>query len=262
MTSFETAATVLGALLVGGALLSGLARRSFLSLTAVFVLAGLMLGQGGFEVLEIDPRSAFVEDLALVALVLILFRDGLEVEGEMLQRAWHLPLRNLVLAMPITCGIVAVTAKALTDLSWTEAFLVGALLSPTDPVLSSSVVNNPRVPRVIRHSLNLESGLNDGLALPAVLALLFSLVTFAASLLLLTQPVGLGPGGPGLPSPDLLAAVMLRTGSRWSAPRSTTRTPPTAPSASPRSQARLSKSPLTWQLAQDESPWLEESDVS
>jgi NhaP-type Na+/H+ or K+/H+ antiporter len=171
MTSFETAATVLGALLVGGALLSGIARRSFLSLTAVFVLAGLMLGQGGFEVLEINPRSAFVEDLALVALVLILFRDGLEVEGEMLQKAWHLPLRNLVLAMPITCGIVAVTTKALTDLSWTEAFLVGALLSPTDPVLSSSVVNNPRVPRVIRHSLNLESGLNDGLALPPVLAL-------------------------------------------------------------------------------------------
>jgi NhaP-type Na+/H+ or K+/H+ antiporter len=171
MTSFETAATVLGALLVAGALLSGLARRSFLSLTAVFVLVGLMLGQGGLEVLEIDPRSAFVEDLALVALVLILFRDGLEVEGEMLQRAWHLPLRNLVLAMPITCGIVAVTAKTLTDLSWTQAFLVGALLSPTDPVLSSSVVNNPRVPRVIRHSLNLESGLNDGLALPPVLAL-------------------------------------------------------------------------------------------
>jgi NhaP-type Na+/H+ or K+/H+ antiporter len=171
MTSFETAATVLGALLVGGALLSGIARRSFLSLTAVFVLVGLMLGQSGFEVLEIDPRSAFVEDLALVALVLILFRDGLEVEAEMLQKAWHLPLRKLVLAMPITCGIVAVATKALTDLSWTEAFLVGALLSPTDPVLSSSVVNNPRVPRVIRHSLNLESGLNDGLALPPVLAL-------------------------------------------------------------------------------------------
>jgi NhaP-type Na+/H+ or K+/H+ antiporter len=47
---------------------------------------------------------------------------------------------------------------------------VGALLSPTDPVLSSSVVTNLRVPRVVRHSLNLESGLNDGLALPAVLA--------------------------------------------------------------------------------------------
>jgi NhaP-type Na+/H+ or K+/H+ antiporter len=175
MTSYETAATVLGALLVGGALLSGLARRSFLSLAAVFVLVGLMLGRGGFEVLQVDPRSAFVKDLALTALVLILFRDGLEVEAEMLRRAWRLPLRKLVLAMPITCGIVAVTTKALTNLTWTEAFLVGALLSPTDPVLSSSVVTNPRVPRVIRHSLNLESGLNDGLALPPVLALIAAL---------------------------------------------------------------------------------------
>jgi NhaP-type Na+/H+ or K+/H+ antiporter len=175
MTSYETAATVLGALLVGGALLSGLARRSFLSLTAVFVLVGFVLGEGGFEVLQIDPRSAFVEDLALTALVLILFRDGLEVDAEMLQKAWHLPFRKLVLGMPITCAIVALTTKALTDLSWTEAFLLGALLSPTDPVLSSSVVNNPRVPRVIRHSLNLESGLNDGLALPPVLALIAAL---------------------------------------------------------------------------------------
>ena len=88
----------------------------------------------------------------------------------MLQRAWRLPLRKLVLAMPLTAAIVALAAHALTDLSWTESFLLGALLSPTDPVLSSSVVTNPRVPRIVRHSLNLESGLNDGLALPPVLA--------------------------------------------------------------------------------------------
>ena len=111
MTSFETAATVLGALLVGGALLSGIARRSFLSLTAIFVLVGFMLGHGGLEVLDIAPGSSFVRDLAITALVLILFRDGLEVDAEMLQRAWHLPLRKLVLAMPITAGIVAVAAK-------------------------------------------------------------------------------------------------------------------------------------------------------
>src|SRR5215218_8020176 len=107
MTSFETAATALGALLVGGALLSGLARRSVLSLAAIFVLAGFVLGHGGLEVLEFDPRSGFVADLALVALILILFRDGLEVEAEMLQTAWHLPLLKLVLAMPITAALVA-----------------------------------------------------------------------------------------------------------------------------------------------------------
>jgi NhaP-type Na+/H+ or K+/H+ antiporter len=175
MTSTETALTVLGALLVGGALVSGIARRSLLSLTAVFVLVGVVLGRGGVDVLRFDATGGFVSALAVVALVVILFRDGLEVEAEMLRTEWHLPLRKLVLAMPITAAIVAVTAAAVTDLSWTEAFLLGALLSPTDPVLSSSVVTNPRVPRVIRHSLNLESGLNDGLALPPVLALIAAL---------------------------------------------------------------------------------------
>ena len=159
-----------GALLMGGALLSGLVGRSFLSMTALFVLVGFALGEGGLEWLTFDAGSGFVQALATVALVVILFRDGLEVESEMLQTQWHLPLRKLVLAMPITALVVAAAAHAFTDLGWGECLLIGALLSPTDPVLSNSVVTNPRVPRLVRHSLNLESGLNDGLALPAVLA--------------------------------------------------------------------------------------------
>ena len=161
---------IFGALLVAGALVSGIANRTFLSLTAGFVVAGFALGAGGLAVLDFDPTGEFVQGLAVVALILLLFRDGLEVEEEMLQEAWHLPLRKLVLAMPLTCVLVALATHALTDLGWTESFLLGALLSPTDPVLSSAVITNPRVPRLIRHSLNLESGLNDGLALPAVLA--------------------------------------------------------------------------------------------
>ncbi len=170
MTSFATVALVLGGLLILGALLSGLARRSVLSLASVFVLAGFVLGQGGTGVLDFNASSGLVGDLATVALIVILFRDGLEVDSEMLQSHWHLPLRKLVIAMPITAIVVATLARWLVGLTWTEAFLLGALLSPTDPVLSSSVVTDPRVPRVVRHSLNLESGLNDGLALPAVLA--------------------------------------------------------------------------------------------
>jgi NhaP-type Na+/H+ or K+/H+ antiporter len=175
VSPFERSALVFGALLVVGAVLSGVARRSFLSLTALFVLAGFALGEGGTEFLSFDATGEFVHDLAFVALIVILFRDGLEVEAEMLQREWRLPLRKLVLAMPITACLVALVTHALTDLGWTASFLVGALLSPTDPVLSSSVVTNPRVPRRIRHSLNLESGMNDGLALPAVLAFTLAL---------------------------------------------------------------------------------------
>ena len=120
--------------------------------------------------LSFRANTGFVNDLATVALIVILFRDGLEVEGELLQRHWQIPFRKLMIGMPITAAIVAVLARTILGLSWTESFLLGALLSPTDPVLSSGVVTDPRVPRVIRHSLNIESGLNDGLALPAVLA--------------------------------------------------------------------------------------------
>jgi NhaP-type Na+/H+ or K+/H+ antiporter len=168
---FEISILVLGGLLALGAMVSGLAGRTFVSLTALFVLVGFVLGQGGTQTLHFEAQGGFVADLATVALIVILFRDGLEVEGEMLQTAWRLPFRNLVLAMPLTAVIVALAARFLVGLGWTESFLLGALLSPTDPVLSSSVVTNPRVPRVVRHSLNLESGLNDGLALPAVLVL-------------------------------------------------------------------------------------------
>ncbi|MFI5010508.1 MAG: cation:proton antiporter [Solirubrobacterales bacterium] len=195
MHSFQATAAVLGGLLIVGALASGLARRSFLSLTAVFVLAGFALGDGGLGWIDFDAQSTFVRDLAYTALIVILFRDGLEVEGEMLQRAWHLPLRKLAVAMPITALVVALAGKTLIGLSWTEAFLLGALLSPTDPVLTSSIVTNARVPRLVRHSLNLESGLNDGLALPAVLALLAALSVSASNFVwwrFVVQDIGLG----------------------------------------------------------------------
>jgi sodium/hydrogen antiporter len=80
-------------------------------------------------------------------------------------------------------------------LSWTESFLLGALLAPTDPVLTSSIVTNPRVPRLVRHSLNLESGLNDGLALPAVLAFAAALSADSGNFVwwrFVLQDVGLG----------------------------------------------------------------------
>jgi len=195
VTSFQTAAAVFGGLLIAGALLSGLARRSVLSLAAVFVLTGFLLGNGGLEVLNFDAESGFVTDLATVALIVILFRDGLEVDAEVLQRHWQLPARKLAVAMPVTAVIVALLARWLVGLGWTEAFLLGALLSPTDPVLSSGVVTDLRVPRFIRHSLNLESGLNDGLALPAVLAFAAALEAGRSGFVwwkFVVQDIGLG----------------------------------------------------------------------
>jgi NhaP-type Na+/H+ or K+/H+ antiporter len=212
VSPFEASALAFGGLLIVGALASGLAHRSFLSLTALFVVAGFLLGEGGTGALDFDARSGFVADLATVALIVILFRDGIEVEAEMLQGAWRVPARKLVLAMPITGALVALVTHALTDLSWTECFLVGALLSPTDPVLSSSVVTNPRVPRLVRHSLNLESGMNDGLALPAVLAFTAALAPTADDFVwyeFVFQDIGLG----------LVFGLVLGFAASWLMPR-------------------------------------------
>jgi NhaP-type Na+/H+ or K+/H+ antiporter len=169
VASFDVAVPIFGSLVLG-ALVAAVGHRSILSLPAVFVLAGFGLGSGALGVLQFDPHSEFVRSVATVPLVLLLFRDGLELEAEMLQRFWRPPVLALAVAMPLTAVTIAALGHALLGLSWTESLLVGALLCPTDPVLSASVVTNRRVPAAIRHSLNLQSGLNDGLALPAVLA--------------------------------------------------------------------------------------------
>jgi sodium/hydrogen antiporter len=132
------------------------------------VLAGLGLAFG--DVVRVEPGSEGVVVVVELALVLTLFSDGLLVERELLRNAWGPAALALAVAMPITLIVLGLAAKALfPDLTWAEAFLLGAVLSPTDPVVTSAVVTSPRVPRMIRHTLNLESGLNDGLALPFVL---------------------------------------------------------------------------------------------
>ena len=72
--------------------------------------------------------------------------------------------------MPLTLVALALLAKLLfAEFSWAESFLLAAVLTPTDPVITSTIVTAARVPERIRHTLNLESGLNDGLAVPFVL---------------------------------------------------------------------------------------------
>ena len=165
---FAEALLLLGLLLVIAAALSGWLHGTVLSISVLSVVAGVTLALTG--VVEADPGAELIVLLVELALILTLFSDGLFVEGELLRAHWGPPARALVVAMPLTLVFLALCGKALfPELTWAEAFLLGAVLSPTDPVVTSAVVTAERVPRVIRHTLNLESGLNDGLALPFVL---------------------------------------------------------------------------------------------
>ncbi len=166
--SFPEALLILGVLLVAAAGLSGWLHGTVLSISVLSVVAGV--GLSWADVISIEPGSEFVVLLVELALILTLFADGLLVEDELLKKHWAPPARALVIAMPLTLVLLAFAAKLLFGvLSWPEAFLLAAVLSPTDPVVTSAVVTAKRIPGAVRHTLNLESGLNDGLALPFVL---------------------------------------------------------------------------------------------
>jgi NhaP-type Na+/H+ or K+/H+ antiporter len=157
-----------GALLAIAAALSGLFHGTVLSVSVLGVALGA--GLAGAGVIEVSPDDDTTVQLIELALIVTLFSDGLFVQRELLIVHWSAPVRALALAMPLTLLLLAVCAKLLFgDLDWAEAFLLAAVLSPTDPVVTSTVVTSQRVPESIRHTLNLESGLNDGLALPFVL---------------------------------------------------------------------------------------------
>lgn len=177
--SFELALLIVGALLLAAAALSGWLRGTVLSISVLSVGAGVALAE--LDVVSVDANTKSVLYVVEIALILTLFADGLVVENELLVNHWTPTALALVVAMPVTMVLLAFAGKGLFPaLSWQEAFLLGAVLSPTDPVVTSAVVTDERLPATVRHTLNLESGLNDGLALPFVLFFL-ALATGAGS---------------------------------------------------------------------------------
>jgi NhaP-type Na+/H+ or K+/H+ antiporter len=160
---------VFSAALVLSVLISGLARRSLLSTAVLFLVTGLAVGKGVLGLATISPNDTLVVVLSELALVSVVFSDGMQVGIHDLLSAWRLPGRALFLGLPLTLVGTATVGHAVAGLPWAEAFLIAAVLSPTDPVFASAVVGREEVPASLRHLLNVESGVNDGLALPIVL---------------------------------------------------------------------------------------------
>ena len=161
-----------GVMLLISVSLSGLAARTVLSTALLFLVAGALLGPGGLDVVDYSAEDAIVAVLADIALFTVLFTDGQRASVPALREGWRLSGRALGLGMPLSMIGVAIPAHYLANLDWPTAFLLGAILSPTDPVFASALVGRSDIPLRLRRLLNVESGLNDGLALPFVLIFL------------------------------------------------------------------------------------------
>ncbi|MDH3708139.1 MAG: sodium:proton antiporter, partial [Acidimicrobiia bacterium] len=136
----------------------------------IFLVFGLVIGPDGLDAASFDIESSVVVVLAELTLAVVLFSDAARLDVPALRRDPGIPARLLAIGLPLTVALgTGMTALLLTDLSWAEAALVAAVLTPTDAALGQAVVTDQRVPLRIRQSLNVESGLNDGLIVPVVL---------------------------------------------------------------------------------------------
>jgi len=154
----------------GFGLFSKLAERSPITGPMVFVAVGILVGPLGLGWLEVSVNAELVRVMAEITLVLILFIDASLINLPELIRARRLPLRLLLIGLPLTMGLGILLAWPLfPHLSIWMLALIALILSPTDAALGQAVVKSEAVPERIRQSINVESGLNDGIALPPIL---------------------------------------------------------------------------------------------
>lgn len=158
--------------LFGFGLISKLLQGTLLTAPMIFVAVGLLASPLVFQVAAIDEEAAIVRFIAGLTLVLILFIDAMHIDKKEVWRN-HLPRRLLIIGLPLSVVIGTLIAKGVfPDFQWWHAALLAILLTPTDPALGQQVVTAKEIPYRLREALNVESGLNDGLTLVALLLVL------------------------------------------------------------------------------------------
>ncbi len=170
------------------ALVSRRAEAGMVTAPMVFTAFGFLMGGAVLGLFKPSLQSEGIQALAEITLVVALFTDAARIDLRRLGREHDLPLRLLAIGLPLT--VIAGTGLAMLlfpALGLWSAALIAVMLAPTDAALGQAVVSDRRVPQRVRQALNVESGLNDGLAFPALL--------FVASLAGAGAVADLGVGG-------------------------------------------------------------------
>lgn len=163
---------VAGVLLLSVVFGSRLLERLPLSVSAIYLAVGVLLGPLVFGLLPWEPvrEGTIIQHLTEIAVIVSLFTVGLRWRVSLRAEFWSLPVRLATVGMVTTIAAVALIGTFLLELPLGAAVLLGAVLAPTDPVLASEVqVKHPTDRDPVRHALSGEAGLNDGLAFPFVM---------------------------------------------------------------------------------------------
>jgi sodium/hydrogen antiporter len=154
------------------------ARAAVISTPIFFVVVGLILAEG-LRLVDLQPDPHTTKVIAEVTLVWVLFADASRVRFSDLREDLRYYIRLLAIGLPLTTALGTAAAVTILGFSPWYALLVGAALAPTDAALGSAVMSDRRVPYRVRQTLNVESGLNDGIATPIVTVALTAIATQA-----------------------------------------------------------------------------------
>lgn len=144
----------------------------------VFTGLGLLISPLLLNLSTLEVNASFVTIIVELALVLVLFSDAALLDLKLLRQSWKLPARLLLIGLPITVVVGAFVAQAIFPNEPTlYMLLLALLLTPTDAALGKAVVSDPSVPAKIRSTINVESGLNDGIVFPLVITVVAMIVS-------------------------------------------------------------------------------------
>jgi NhaP-type Na+/H+ or K+/H+ antiporter len=172
--------TILGIsliILIYGFFSAFLAKRN-ISGPMVFVAVGILLSPLGFGKELVSVNAEAIQIMAEVTLVIVLFSDAAALNLNQLKTNWKIPARMLFVALPITIIFATLAGKIFfPNESVYYILLLALILAPTDAALGKVVVSDERIPSIVRNSINVESGLNDGIVFPILLTLLAMIAT-------------------------------------------------------------------------------------
>ena len=139
-----------------------------------FTAFGLLLSENSLGLIHSESILEIFHFVAEITLILLLFSDASRIDLKLLRKKHIIPIRLLTIGLPLTIVLGTLLALAMPfGFSFWEAAILAIILAPTDAALGQAVVSLPIVPVRIRQALNVESGLNDGLALPFLLLCVF-----------------------------------------------------------------------------------------
>ncbi|MCI0415684.1 cation:proton antiporter [bacterium] len=160
---------IVGMVIIIAALLSGAIEKKRIPQVAVFILIGAILGPSGLKLLDVDLNSPLLRAVAVLSLVLVLFTDAVSLNIREVKSNAKLAFMILGPGTLLIAFLIGLAAWQLLELPLPAAFLLGAALASTDPVMLRGLIRNPNLPEPAKQGLRLESGLNDVFLLPIVL---------------------------------------------------------------------------------------------